>query len=113
MHWLATALKSIPWKTIIVNAPKIAMAADTLLSGVRRPKPDLAATNELHALSDRVTALEAHDQKDAELVKQLADQAQALTIASQVLAGRVRLMLILVIFAIVIAVAAIAVAIGR
>lgn len=85
--WLL-AMKVIPWGTILAKAPAIARAADTLLAGAHARKAGASA--ELQSLTDRVAALEKHDQADAELLKQLADQVAALATATEVLAARQR-----------------------
>ena len=88
--WLL-ALRVIPWATLLRNGPAIAKAADALLSSTKTQKQHLAATaDQFRSLNDRIAALELHDREDAELVKQMSDQVQALTTVSEVLAVRVR-----------------------
>jgi len=87
---LFAALKVIPWVDILKQAPAVAHAADRLLSETRWRKADVQASNELEALRERVAALEQRNQNHAAVVKQLADQVQRLTDASQVVAARLR-----------------------
>jgi hypothetical protein len=87
---LLAALKVIPWVEILKQAPAVAHAADRLFSETRWRKADAQATNEVDALREHVTALEQRIQDNAAVVKQLADQVQRLTDASQVVAARVR-----------------------
>lgn len=108
----SVALKAIPWGSILAKAPAIAKAAETLLSGATARKGDRASANALQGLMDRMAALEKHDQADAELLKQVTDQVQALTTASEVLAARLRWLLALGIVASAVAALALVVAIA-
>lgn len=107
--WLV-ALRAIPWGAILVNAPPIARAAATLLYGAEARKSKLPSANELLNLTDRIAALEKHDLADAELLKQVTDQVEALTTATAVLAARLRWLLTLVIISSALAVLAVWVA---
>lgn len=102
----SVALKAIPWGTLLATAPAIAKAADTLLSGAKARKVNLASATELQSLADRIAALEKHDQANAELLKQVTDQVEALTTATEVLAMRLRWLLALGIVASAVAVLA-------
>jgi hypothetical protein len=88
--WLF-ALKMIPWASLLSNGPAVAKAAEALLSGTRERNAQAgAAADEVRGLSNRVAALERHDRADAELGKQISDQIEALTRATEVLAARQR-----------------------
>jgi hypothetical protein len=87
--WLA-ALKIIPWGTLITGAPAIARATDTLLNGAKARKHDLASAGDVRQLAERVIRLEQHDQADAEILKQIGQQLEALTAATEVVAARLR-----------------------
>ena len=88
--WLF-ALKMIPWASLLSNGPAMAEAADALLSGTKARKAHaVIAVDEIRGLSERVAALESHDRTDAELGKQMSDQIDALTKATEVLAARQR-----------------------
>lgn len=108
--WL-TALKALPWGTILSQAPTVVDAANRLLSQTRRRPPPSGSTGQLDALLQRIEALEEHDRADAAVLKQLAEEAAALARASQVMAMRMRLVLLLSIVAIVIGMVGIALAI--
>lgn len=85
------ALKAIPWGTILSKAPAIAKAADALLSG---SEPRRGA-NEMRDLVERVAVLEKRDRANAELVKQVTEQVEAITAATEVIAARQTWLLIL------------------
>ena len=91
------ALKAIPWGVLLAKAPAIAKAAQTLLHGAEARTSKLPSAKELQSLTDRITALEKHDLADAELLKQVTDQVEALTTATEVLAARLRWLLALAI----------------
>ena len=86
-------LVSIPWQSILKQAPALVSAAESLLSRTRDKKDVRQAAGHVEALRDRVAALEAHDRADAELIKRLAEQLEALTLSTRVVAARVRLIL--------------------
>jgi hypothetical protein len=79
---LFKTLISIPWPTLLKRAPSLVRAAEALLSGAPKGAGDAAG------LGERVAALEAHDRRDAELVKQLAEQVEALTLTVRIMAAR-------------------------
>ena len=103
--WL-TALKAIPWDTILANAPSILRSTDALLSETKVRSPAPASRNDLQALADRVTALEQRDRQTAELLTKISTQVAALTTAGEVLEARVRWLLVLAIAASVMSVVA-------
>jgi uncharacterized protein YPO0396 len=92
--WLA-ALRLIPWATVLANGPAIARAADTLLSGARagvqaqKSRAD-AAEGDILRLNARIEELEQQNRAHAELTKRMSDQIEALTLTTEVLAGRQR-----------------------
>jgi hypothetical protein len=100
ISWL-TALKALPWGTILSQAPTVVDAANRLLSQTKRKQPQPGSMDELQMLQERIAALEEHDQADAAVMKQLADQVAALTRASQVMAVRTRMVLLLSAIAII------------
>jgi hypothetical protein len=89
---LFSILTSIPWSSILKNAPAIVKAANELLTGTRRKTPAVSTADELEAIKARLDGLEMHDREDAELVKKLADQLEILTFSTRILAGRVKLL---------------------
>jgi hypothetical protein len=76
---------AIPWTALLKQAPLLVKAADALLSGTL-----VHRTGRLENLKHRVEALEEHDRQDAALMKNLAEELQALTLSTSVLASRVR-----------------------
>jgi hypothetical protein len=97
--WI-TALKVIPWTTILKQAPVLVEAADNLLNKAKHRKGQAQTTGDLQPLKDRLTELENRDQVNADVVKQLAQQVEALAAASQVIAARVRVTMILAVVAV-------------
>ena len=76
---------------MLSNGPALVKAADALLSGTKAQDAHAnAAADEIRRLSERVGALERHDRAHAELGKQMSDQIEALTLATEVLAVRQR-----------------------
>lgn len=107
ISWL-TALKALPWGTILSQAPTVVDAANRLLSQTKRKRPQPDSLDDLEILKQRVAALEEHDEADAVVVKQLAEQVVELSRASQVMAVRMRMVVLLAVVAIIIGIAAIA-----
>jgi hypothetical protein len=110
ISWL-TALRAVPWGTILSQAPTVVDAANRLLSQSKRKPPPSGSPDEFETLKARIAALEEHDQADAAVVKQLADQLAELSRLSQVMAVRMRMVLLLCTMAILASLAAIALAI--
>ena len=108
--WLL-ALKAIPWGTLLANAPSIARSANALVSKTRG-RPDAASRNDLHALADRVAALEQRDQDTAELLTRVTAQLEALTATGEVLQARAQWLLVVAIAASVVAVVAVVLALA-
>jgi len=85
-----SALAAIPWPTILKQAPALLAAADALIArSGRRPVAPTAETN-IETLRQRVADLEAQQQSYADLVRQLADQLGAITVAAEASSVRVR-----------------------
>jgi len=108
--WLS-ALKVVPWGTLLAGAPALARAADSLLNGAKSRRGDLASASDVQSLAARVAFLEEQDRADAEMLKQVADQMFALTTASEVLAARLRWLLVVAVVALGLSVLAVAVAV--
>ncbi len=88
--WLA-ALRLIPWSTLLANGPAMATAADALFSRATEHRAHAAAAaDEIRRLNDRVEELERQASAHAVLGKQMSDQIEALTLATEVLAVRQR-----------------------
>jgi hypothetical protein len=92
------ALKAIPWKTILANAPSILRSADALVSKTM-VRPNAPSRNDVQALADRIAVLEQRDRETAELLTRVVTQVAALTTASEVLEARARWLLVLAIAA--------------
>jgi hypothetical protein len=107
--WLL-ALKSIPWDTILSNAPAILRSADALLSETKARPPAAPSRDDIQALTERVAVLEQRDRETAELLTRVSTQVAALTTASEVLEARARWLVVLAILASVMSVLACGVA---
>lgn len=90
------ALKAVPWGALLKNAPLILQTANALWNTVKGTKAQPPAGTDSEALERRVASLEEHDRANAELIRQMAEQVEALTVAAQVLAARMRIMLMAV-----------------
>jgi hypothetical protein len=93
---------------IVAKAPSIARAADALLSGNYTGRAP--AATEMRSLSDRLGALEGSGQANAALLKQIAEQIEAMTLASEVMAARQKWLLALCVLSLGLAASAIAIA---
>jgi hypothetical protein len=83
-------MPSIPWGTILKNAPAILAAADALLVQTRRRAATTEVAGDVNVLRRRVAELEEQQRASAELVRQLADQLNAMTQAAEQSASRLR-----------------------
>lgn len=68
-----TALASLPWTTILKQAPALLAAAKGLEATLRPPRPPLRPDADLEALRDRIAQLEATQEEHARLLSQLAE----------------------------------------
>ena len=94
LPWLA-ALRVIPWRAILANAPAIARSADALLSRTATPRSHGESPREAYRLlADQVAALEQRDRETAELLRRVTDQLADITAATEVLEARMRWLLI-------------------
>ena len=104
--WLA-ALRIIPWRAILENAPAIARSADALLTRTATPRSLADSPAEAHRLlSERVAALEQRDLDTAELLTRVTDQLATVTAATEALEARTRWLLVIAIAALLLAVVA-------
>jgi len=108
--WLAVAVKTIPWTTLVRRAPDIIDAAASLLSSKKADQGAVKTESQLSALRQRLEELESHDQATAEVVNQIAQQTQDLTAGISILAAKVRLLSVLLILTAVLAIIAIGIA---
>lgn len=112
--WLAVAVKTIPWATLVRRAPDIIDAASSLLASrkANRAADHAGARTEsqLGELQERVARLEAHDRGTAEVVNQIAEQTRDLTTGIGILAAKVRLLALLLVVTAVLAVIGIGIA---
>ena len=99
--WVSVAAKTIPWSTLIRRAPEIIEASATLLArrkGAQTAERAAAETeSQIDTLRERLDTLETHDQENAKLVEQIAEQLQDLTNGVEVVAARVRLLLVVMV----------------
>src|SRR6186997_1461598 len=106
LPWLA-ALKVIPWRALLENAPAIARSAEALLSRTAAQRPDTDSPPEAHRLlAERVAALEQRDRETAELLTRVTDQLASVTAATEVLEARTRWLLMIAVAALVLAIVA-------
>ena len=112
--WLAVAVKTIPWATLVRRAPDIIDAAGSLLSSRKASQAadhTVARTeSQLGELQERLVALESHDQETAEVVNQIAEQTRDLTTGIEILAAKVRVLSVLLVVTGALAIIAIGIA---
>ena len=116
MAWL-WALKRLPWRTVLVNAPTILDTARRFY-GTTRPPPtgdETAArsSDDLDALRRAVVELEAREGQQAALLADFARQVQAMAAAIEVLRTRMLLALWGAAAALVVAIAVVIVLFAR
>lgn len=104
-----SALKAIPWATILRRTAVVLAAADALRASSRQQRATMA-TSDLESLRQRIEGLEKQQHANAELVKQLADQTRAIAVGAQTTAAKTRQAFVLVIGALTLAVVALLVA---
>ncbi len=112
--WLAVAVKTIPWTTLVRRAPDIIDAAASLLTSRKAGQAAGHAASrtesQLGELQQRLENLEFHDQESAEVVNQLAEQTRDLTNGLGILAAKVRVLSVLLVVTAALAIIAIGVA---
>lgn len=93
--WLAAALKAIPWSTLLSQAPtliehsrKLFTRASASSNATSAPQPDVLAE-----IRTRLDALDGNSRTQAELLRQITEQMQRLTLGLEVVAARTRLAL--------------------
>lgn len=92
----------IPWTTLLRHAPALLAAADTLLARARSSKPEAMT----QGVEERLGRVEQGSRESAQLLRDIAQQINALTIAQEIAAKRARLGLILGIVALIVALCA-------
>jgi hypothetical protein len=94
---LGWALRTLPWKTIILNAPTIVDAARKFYATTRTPateaEPGPRARDDIGTLRRAVEELEAREAQQAALFAELAKQVQDMATAVEVLRARLTLAL--------------------
>jgi len=97
--WLA-ALKAVPWSTLLSQAPTLIEHSRKLFTRastpIATPTPD--ALSEIRA---RLDTLDSNTRTQAELLRQIAEQMQRLTLGLEVVAARTRLALWLALAALI------------
>jgi hypothetical protein len=71
------------WPMILKQAPALLAAADELLARSRRRSTASTVADDAHALRQRIAELEQQQQANADLVRQLTNQINALTVAAE------------------------------
>jgi hypothetical protein len=84
-------MASIPWGTILKNAPAILGAADALLAQARRRGAATEVSGDVNVLRRRLAEVDEQQRASAELVRQLADQVNSMTLAAEQSAARIRI----------------------
>ena len=91
------ALRALPWKTIILNAPTIVDAARKFYATTRTPtaasEPGPRGADNIGALRRAVEELEAREVQQAALFAEMAKQVQDIATAVEVLRARLTLAL--------------------
>lgn len=105
---ISAALKAVPWKMLISQAPVIIDGANTLISkigemrqGARQGQAELTAR--LQDIEDRLNALETHQTAQAELFKEIATQLNGLTESVRIVAARTWVAVVVSAFSVVFA----------
>ena len=111
--WLATAVKTIPWGTVVRPAPDIIDAANSLL-GPRKATQTTKHTaehtkTESSGIYERLNYLEDHDRETAKVVSQIAEQTQVMANGMELLAAKLRLYTWISVAALIVAIIAIAI----
>ena len=92
--WLAAALKAIPWSTLLSQAPTLIEHSRKLFTRTpptnppASPQPDVLAE-----IRTRLDVLDGNSRTQAELLRQITEQMQRLTLGLEVVAARTRLAL--------------------
>lgn len=101
VSWLA-ALKAIPWSTLLSQAPTLIEHSRKLFT---RTPPTAPATppspDVLSEIRARLDTLDSNSRTQAELLRQITEQMQRLTLGLEVVAARTRLALWLAALALV------------
>jgi hypothetical protein len=114
MAMWVSALKHIPWKTLLTQAPAILESATRLFNAFPRSQGERERNeskgNTVQELQTRLDSLESSYQQTVEIVRQIADQLQAVTGTLHVVAARVRFLLVVSIAGLLLGLVALAVA---
>jgi hypothetical protein len=84
-------MASIPWGTILKNAPAILSAADALLAQSRRTTVATELTGDVQLLQRRLAELDHQQRASAELVQRLATQVNEMALAAEQSAAKLRI----------------------
>jgi hypothetical protein len=93
--WLTIIASNIPWVELMRRAPDILDSSRRLLDKSRRlerhaPQGTQGSLQQLH---ERVATLEAREIEQAQVVAQMAEQLEGLSVSVKVLAARNRLLI--------------------
>lgn len=92
--WIAAALKAIPWSTLLSQAPTLIEHSRKLFT--RTPPPSASAAPPPDVLTEiraRLDTLDGNSRTQAELLRQVTEQMQRMTLGLEVIAARTRLAL--------------------
>ena len=95
VSWLTAALKAIPWSTLLSQAPTLIEHSRKLFTRVPSPTPTATAPQPdvLTDIRARLDTLDSNARTQAELLRQITEQMQRLTLGLEVVAARTRLAL--------------------
>lgn len=101
--WIS-ALKLVPWNSVIESAPQLVKAARKLFADTRtgtteiRPSasgsPDVPAVDRLNQLDTIITKLDAEQKTSAECIRSLVEQNEHIIETVTVLHNRIRILLV-------------------
>ena len=92
--WIAAALKAIPWSTLLSQAPTLIEHSRKLFTRTPSPTESIAPQPDLLAeIRARLDTLDGNARTQAELLRQITEQMQRLTLGLEVVAARTRLAL--------------------
>ncbi|MDX1433060.1 MAG: hypothetical protein R3286_11500 [Gammaproteobacteria bacterium] len=109
--WLATAVKSIPWASLVARAPTLIDAASSLMYSrkVSEVRDNAVKTEtRLEELRGAVARLALQDQESARVIREITEQTRDLTMSLEILAAKVRLLSVVLAATLVVAVVTLA-----
>ncbi len=74
--WIAAAVRHVPWRTLLTNAPVLADAARRLYKARAERNAPAEASDSLDALRSELSALQQQNAEQAKVIEALARQMQ-------------------------------------